>query len=277
MFNFNNEKLNQLVVSYINYNIDPKHEKDVQITKLDNNNSFYQIDTRKIKDSINGVISSHLATSEQFAKAGEIIDEFYVEKTPFVWCTITIDNSQGERSFFEKSGLTHLRTGNGMLMDLTSFTITTEPLENEKFITATDLEAIKEINDTKITSANNLKIINDKDLPLKDLPTPAFNDNFEQACNLCYVATLTKDDVPIVTGIIYFEAEIAVIGEIICHDDNDSNNEQKMLIHLLTQAQKANYKNVGIVTPIEKITAYQQLGFEPQDLYFNTYVMHYSK
>lgn len=143
MFNFNNEKLNQLIVSYINYNIDPKNDNDLKITKFDNNNLFYQIDTRQLKDSTNGVVSFHLTTSEQFTKAGEIIDEFYPEKTPFIWCIITIDNTQGERSFFEKSGLSHWRTGNGMLLDLATFSSTVEISENEKFITATDLNALK--------------------------------------------------------------------------------------------------------------------------------------
>ncbi|WP_338963824.1 MULTISPECIES: hypothetical protein [unclassified Spiroplasma] len=277
MFNFNNEKLNQLIVSYINYNIDPKHDNDLQITKFDNSNLFYQIDTRKLKDSTNGVVSFHLTTSEQFAKAGEIIDEFYSEKTPFIWCTITIDNTQGERSFFKKSGLNHWRTGNGMLLNLTTFSTTVELSENEKFITATDLKALKEINDTKLTSANNLKIVNDNELPLKDLPTPTSTAALDQTCNLCYVATLKKDDVPIVTGIIYFEAALAVIGEIISYDNEHPNDEKKMLNHLLNQAQKAKYQSVGIVAPIDKVPLYQELGFKPQDLYFNTYVMHYSK
>ncbi|WP_239498672.1 hypothetical protein [Spiroplasma citri] len=50
-----------------------------------------------------------------------------------------------------------------------------------------------------------------------------------------------------------------------------------MLIHLLNQAKKANYQTVGIVVPDNQVAWYQKLGFEPQDLYFNTYVMHYSQ
>ncbi|WP_338956440.1 hypothetical protein [Spiroplasma endosymbiont of Polydrusus cervinus] len=139
MFNFNNEKLNQLVVNYINYTVDLKHDDEQQKNKLDSSILFYQIDTRQLKNSINAVISSHLATSEQFSRAGEIIDEYYTEKTPFIWCTITIDNNQAERTFFEKNGLNHLQTGTAMMMNLKTFTTKNKQLANEKFNEITDL------------------------------------------------------------------------------------------------------------------------------------------
>ncbi|WFG95973.1 transcriptional regulator [Spiroplasma citri] len=275
MFNFNSEKLNQLVVNYINYSVDPKHDNEQQKNKLDSSNFFYQIDTRQLKNSINGIISSHLATSEQFAKAGEIIDEYYSEKTPFIWCTITVDNNQAERSFFEKNGLSYLQTGIGMMIDLKKFTTKSELLKNEKFNPITDLTMVCEEKKTKLVTTANLKIISDADLPLKDLPTSQPNPTLEQVNNLCYVVTLTKDETPITTGILFFEATIAVIR--ITDTDDNSENKQKMLIHLLNQAKKANYQTVGIVVPDNQVAWYQKLGFEPQDLYFNTYVMHYSQ
>lgn len=275
MFNFNSEKLNQLVVNYINYSVDPKHDNEQQKNKLDSSNFFYQIDTRQLKNSINGIISSHLATSEQFAKAGEIIDEYYSEKTAFIWCTITVDNNQAERSFFEKNGLSYLQTGIGMMIDLKKFTTKSELLKNEKFNPITDLAMVCEEKKPKLVTTANLKIISDADLPLKDLPTSQPNPTLEQVNNLCYVVTLTKDETPITTGILFFEATIAVIR--ITDTDDNSENKQKMLIHLLNQAKKANYQTVGIVVPDNQVAWYQKIGFEPQDLYFNTYVMHYSQ
>ncbi|AXF96695.1 GNAT family N-acetyltransferase [Spiroplasma phoeniceum] len=275
MFNFNSEKINQLVVNYINYTVDPKHDNEQQQNKLDSNNFFYQIDTRQLKKSINGVISSHLATSEQFAKAGEIIDEYYSEKTPFIWCTITVDNNQAESSFFEKNGLTYLQTGIGMMIDLKTFTAKSELLKNEKFNPITDLTMFCEEKKPKLITTTNLKIISDADLPLKDLPTSQPNPTLDQVNNLCYAVTLTKDETPMTTGILFFEATIAVIR--ITDNDDNSENKKKMLMHLLHQAKKANYQTVGIVVPDNQVAWYQKLGFEPQDLYFNTYVMHYSQ
>ncbi|MFU0252552.1 hypothetical protein [Spiroplasma sp. Moj] len=275
MFNFNSEKINQLVVNYINYTVDPKHDNEQQQNKLDSNNFFYQIDTRQLKNSINGVISSHLATSEQFAKAGEIIDEYYSEKTPFIWCTITVDNNQAECSFFEKNGLTYLQTGIGMMIDLKTFTAKSELLKNEKFNPITDLTMFCEEKKPKLITTTNLKIISDADLPLKDLPTSQPNPTLNQVNNLCYAVTLIKDETPMTTGILFFEATIAVIR--ITDNDDNSENKKKMLMHLLHQAKKANYQTVGIVVPDNQVAWYQKLGFEPQDLYFNTYVMHYSQ
>ncbi|WP_374695796.1 hypothetical protein [Spiroplasma endosymbiont of Polydrusus formosus] len=275
MFNFNNEKLNQLVVNYINYTIDPKHDNEQQKNKLDSSLLFYQIDTRQLKNSINIVISSHITTSEQFARAGEIIDEYYTEKTPFIWYTITIDNNQAERTFFEKNGLNHLQTRTAMMMNLKIFTIKNKQLANEKFNEITDLSIFCNKKNAKLTTTPNLKIITDAELPLKDLPTSQPNPTLDQVNDLCYAVTLTKDEAPITTGILFFEATIGVIR--VADSEDNSESKEKMLIHLLNKAQKANYENVGIVVIKEQVAWYQKIGFEAQDLFFNIYALHYSQ
>ncbi|WP_338956439.1 hypothetical protein [Spiroplasma endosymbiont of Polydrusus cervinus] len=127
----------------------------------------------------------------------------------------------------------------------------------------------------KLTTTLNLKIITDAELPLKDLPTSQPNSTLDQVNNLCYAVTLTKDEATIATGILFFEATIGVIRVVDSEDNSEA--KEKILIHLLNEAQKANYENVGIVVPQEQVAWYQKIGFEAQDLFFNTYVLHCSQ
>lgn len=269
MLTFNNKKLDQLVANFIHYMVDPKHDNGKHLIESDYKNFFHHIDSRNSKSNLNVVISSHLITAEQFAKASEIIEQYHQAKTPFTWCTITNDNNQFEKTFFEKTGLQHFETAIGMLIDLTTFNIANRASDNEQFQEVT----------TETNVLNVVEIIKKAfDLSLIDLAKYQSIWELNQEQKISYFTTLMKNQVPVSTGNLYFESELAIIDDIATHPEHQKQGYAKeMLIHLLNQAKKANYHYAGLVATPDGLPLYKKLGFESQQLYFNVYTMHYSK
>ncbi|AOX43775.1 hypothetical protein S100390_v1c04320 [Spiroplasma sp. NBRC 100390] len=269
MLNFNDEKLNKLVANFIHYMVDPKHDDGNQFIEIDYKNFFHHIDSRESKSNLNIVISSHLTTADQFAKAGEIIDQYHVNKTPFTWCTITVDNNQVEKSFFEKSGLQHFETALGMLIDLATFNTPNRENPDEQFQEVTSQTTVHDV----------VKVVNDAfDLSLIDLAKYQSIWELNQVQKISYLTILTKNNIPVSTGNLYFEPELAIIDDIATHSNHQKQGYAKeMLIHLLNQAKQANYQTAGLVATPDGLPLYEKLGFKTQKLYFNVYTMHYSK
>ncbi|WP_241970129.1 bifunctional helix-turn-helix transcriptional regulator/GNAT family N-acetyltransferase [Spiroplasma poulsonii] len=249
--------------------VDPKHDEGKQFVETDYKNFFHHIDSRKSKSNLNIVISSHLATAEQFAKAGEIIDKYHINKTPFTWCTITVDNNQAEKSFFEKSGLQHFETALGMLINLSTFTINNRENQNEQFQEVTSQTIVHDV----------VKVIKSAfDLSLIDLAKYQSIWELNQAEKIIYLTILTKNNIPVSTGNLYFEPELAIIDDIATHSNHQKQGFAKeMLIHLLNQAKQANYQYAGLIATPDGLPLYKKLGFKSQKLCFNVYTMHYSK
>ncbi|WHQ36649.1 GNAT family N-acetyltransferase [Spiroplasma sp. SV19] len=269
MLNFNDQKLNKLVTNFIHYMVDPKHNEGKQIIETDYKNFFHHIDSRDSKSNLNIVISSHLTTADQFAKAGEIIDQYHADKTPFTWCTITVDNSQTEKLFFEKCGLQHFETALGMLIDLTTFITTNRAAADEQFQEVT----------TQTTVHDVVKVVKSAfDLSLIDLAKYQSIWELNQDQKISYLTILTKNNIPVSTGNLYFEPELAIIDDIATHSAHQKQGYAKeMLIHLLNKAKQANYQYAGLIATPHGLPLYQKLGFESQNLYFNVYTMHYPK
>ncbi len=269
MLTFNNKKLDQLVANFIYYMVDPKHDNGNHLIESDYNNFFHHIDSRNSKSNLNVVISSHLITAKQFEKASEIIEHYHQTKKTFTWCTITNDNNQFEKTFFSKNGLKHFETAIGMLIDLTTFNIYNRAIDNEKFQEVT----------TETNVLDFVEIIKKAfDLSLIDLAKYQSIWELNQEQKISYFTILMKNKVPVSTGNLYFDSELAIIDDIATHPEYQKQGYAKeMLIHLLNQAKKENYHHVGLVATPDGLPLYKKLGFESQQLYFNVYTMHYSK
>ncbi|WP_425380544.1 GNAT family N-acetyltransferase [Spiroplasma endosymbiont of Stenodema calcarata] len=156
-----------------------------------------------------------------------------------------------------------------MLIDLTTFTTANRTNTDEKFQEVTTQTIVHDV----------IKVIKSAfDLSLIDLAKYQSIWELNQTEKISYFTILTKNQIPVSTGNLYFEPELAIIDDIATHSDHQKQGYAKeMLIHLLKQAKQANYQYAGLVATPHGLPLYQKLGFKKQNLYFNVYTMHYPK
>ncbi|AGM24980.1 GNAT family N-acetyltransferase [Spiroplasma chrysopicola] len=267
MLNFNNKKINQLIANFITYMTDPKHDNGKQKINVDQDLQIHHIDSLASKSNLNIVISSYILTPVQQEQAKKIIKQYHEANESFTWCTITEDNQQLDRDFYQQQGLEHFETAQVMLLDLNNFNMTNDLAENITFQTINSPEDVKKVKNV---------IHNAFDLALIDLAKYQSLFEINQDEKISYFTILTQDNQPATTGNLYLESELAIVDDIATHQNFQKQGFAKaMLIHLLNYAKTKGYQTVGLIATPDGFPLYKKLGFVEQEVYINVYTMNY--
>ncbi|PWF96210.1 MULTISPECIES: hypothetical protein [Spiroplasma] len=105
-----------------------------------------------------------------------------------------------------------------MLINLSTFTITNRENQNEQFQEVTSQTIVHDV----------VKVIKSAfDLSLIDLAKYQSIWELNQAEKISYLTILTKNNIPVSTGNLYFEPELAIIDDIATHSNHQKQGFAK--------------------------------------------------